>query len=123
MIVCAGVEIGSAQTPTPGATPIPQASPIPTPPSLEKQFFKNIVRDQKAIWTAPFRLRKKDAEWFVPLGAATTALIFTDRRTSSFVSRSGSLPAASRGFSQGGTFYATGSVAAGFYLFGRATNN
>lgn len=119
----AGAEIVSAQTPAPRATPIPQASPMPPPPSLEKQFFKNIVRDQKAIWTAPFRLRKKDAEWLVPLGTATTALILTDRRTSSFVSRSGSLPAASRGFSQGGTFYATSSVAAGFYLFGRATNN
>ena len=118
-----GAIIGSAQTPSPGATPIPKASPMPTPPSLEKQFFKNILRDQKAIWTAPFHLRGKDSRWLVPLGAATAALIATDRRTSSFVSRNGSLSGVSRGFSQGGTFYATGGIAAGFYLFGRAADN
>ncbi len=118
-----GAIIGSAQAPSPGVTPIPKAPPPPPPPSLEKQFFKNILRDQKAIWTAPFRLRGKDAKWLVPLGAATGALFATDRRTSSFVSRNGSLPGVSRGFSQGGTFYATGGIAAGFYFVGRAAGN
>lgn len=120
-----GTAPGSAQTPLPAATPISQASPspAPTPRSVEKEFFKNILRDQKAIWTSPFYLRGTDAKWLIPLGAATTALIANDRRTSSFVSRRGSLPAVSRGFSQGGTFYATGGIAAGFYLLGRATDN
>jgi membrane-associated phospholipid phosphatase len=124
-VFSAGAETGSAQTPLPGATPISQASLAATPTlqSLEKQFFKNILRDQKAIWTYPFHLRGKDGRWLVPFSAATAALIATDRRTSSFVSRSGNFPALSRGFSQGGTFYATGGIAAGFYLFGRATNN
>ncbi len=100
----------------------PAALP-PAAPSLEKRFFKNILRDQKKIWTAPFRLRSEDAKWLIPLGAATTALIATDRRTSSQVSRNGSLPAFSRRVSQGGAFYAAGGVAAGFYLIGRATKN
>lgn len=100
----------------------PPATPTP-PPLLEKQFFKNILRDQKKIWTAPFRLRGEDAKWLIPLGAATTALIATDRRTSSEVSRNGSLPAFSRRVSQGGAFYTAGGIAAGFYLVGRATKN
>jgi hypothetical protein len=52
-------------------TPAPQVSPIP---SLEKQFLKNIVRDQKKIWTAPFGLHTVDAKWLVPLGLSTTGL-------------------------------------------------
>ncbi len=119
-VILVGVEISPAQITLPAATPTPQASPNP---SLEKQFFKNILRDQQAIWTSPFRLRGKDIKWLVPLGAATAGLIATDRRTSAFVSRNGSLPAVSRGFSQGGSFYATGGVAAGLYLIGRGTNN
>lgn len=100
----------------------PQPSPTATP-SLEKQFFKNILSDQKKIWTAPFRLRAADAKWLIPLGTATTAFIATDRRTSAKVSRRGSLPAISRNVSQGGAFYTAGGIAAGFYLVGRATNN
>src|SRR5204863_10166884 len=41
-----------AQTPSP--------SPTPTP-SLEKDFFKNILRDQKAIWTSPAHVHGHDA--------------------------------------------------------------
>lgn len=95
----------------------------PTAPSLEKQFFKNVLRDQKKIWTAPFRLRGEDTKWLIPLGAATTALIATDRRTSSEVGRNGSLPVFSRRVSYGGAFYTAGGIAAGFYLIGRATKN
>ncbi len=119
-VILVGVEISPAQTTLPAATPTPQASPKP---SLEKQFFKNILRDQQAIWTSPFRLRGKDIKWLVPLGAATAGLIATDRRTSAFVSRNGSLPAVSRSFSQGGAFYTAGGLAAGFYLIGKSINN
>lgn len=115
----------SAQTiPSPSAIPTTSRTPQVSPaPSLEKQFFKNILRDQRAIWTSPFRLRGRDAKWLIPLGASAAALISTDRRTSAFVSRNGSLPAVSRDFSQGGSFYATGSVAAGLYIIGRSTDN
>ncbi len=49
-----------AQTPQPGPAPAPQPSSSPT---LEKQFFKNILSDQKAIWTSPFHLKRRDARW------------------------------------------------------------
>src|ERR1041384_6731932 len=65
---------GAAQTPAPA----PVASPTPT---LEREFFKNVLRDQKMIWTAPFHLHSKDARWIAPLGLGTAALITTDRLT------------------------------------------
>jgi hypothetical protein len=60
--------------------PLPTPAPTPTP-SLEKQFFKNIWRDQKAIWTMPLNVQKQDAKWMVPSGIGTMALITTDRIT------------------------------------------
>jgi membrane-associated phospholipid phosphatase len=41
----------------------------------------NILKDQGAIWTSPFRLHSHDLEWVVPLGLATGAAIATDHRT------------------------------------------
>src|ERR1043166_5287673 len=62
----------TAQTPTP--TPTPSTSS-----SLEKNFFKNILQDQKAIWTAPFHLRRADSKWVVPGSIGLMALFTTDR--------------------------------------------
>src|SRR5712691_12685453 len=78
IIVMAGT--ASAQA-APASTPrAPQPSPSPTP-SFERKFLKNILRDQRAIWTAPLHLQKQDAKWLVPLSLSTAALIATDRRT------------------------------------------
>src|SRR5712692_11162458 len=77
IIIIAGMSSASAQTPT-STPPTPQPSPTP---SLERKFLKNILRDQRAIWTSPLHLKKEDAKWLVPLGLSTTALIATDRRT------------------------------------------
>jgi membrane-associated phospholipid phosphatase len=106
----------------------PQASPSPTPqpsatPTLEKQFFKNILRDQKAIWTSPFHLRGADARWLAPLGLGTAALIATDRRTGDEIAESTQQLNASRIISYAGSGYGVGSVALGFYIFGRAKND
>jgi len=53
-----------------------QPTPVPSPtPSLEKQFFRNILRDQVGIWTAPFHMSRDDAKLVLPIGVATAALI------------------------------------------------
>jgi len=39
--------------------------------SLGVPFLKNLVSDQKAIWTSPLRLRWADGTWLFPLAAAT----------------------------------------------------
>ncbi len=109
---------GYAQTPTKPSTPT--ASPTP---SLEKEFFKNVLRDQKAIWTAPLHLHGEDAKWMVPFGLGSMALITTDRITGDEIAEFDRQVKASRIVSYGGSTYGIGAVAATFYLVGRKTNN
>src|SRR5712691_829234 len=74
VMIIAVMSSASAQAPT--STP----QPSPTP-SLERKFLKNILRDQRAIWTWSLHLQRDDAKWLAPLGLSTAALIATDRRT------------------------------------------
>jgi membrane-associated phospholipid phosphatase len=109
-----------AQDASPSPSPQPQASPAP---SLEHQFFRNVMRDQVAIWTAPFHLHQRDARWLAPIGVGTLALIATDRRTGDEIGESTGQLKASRFISRAGSSYFTGGVAATFYLFGRAKHD
>jgi PAP2 superfamily len=102
-----------AQTPTPS----------PSPKSLESEFFKNILRDQKAIWTAPFHLHRVDAKWMVPAGIGAMALITTDRITGDEIGESERQVKASRIVSYAGSVYGIGALATTFYLVGRNRNN
>ncbi len=110
-----------------GAQTSPAVSPQATPtPSLEKKFFINILRDQKAIWTSPFHVDRNDAKWVVPIGLSTAVLFATDRHTSGELVENGDNQnrlRISKDISQLGTVYATGGVAAAFYLTGRATHD
>jgi membrane-associated phospholipid phosphatase len=110
----------SAQTIAPAPSPTPQAKPAPT---LERQFFKNILRDQRAIWSSPFHLRSADMKWLLPLGLSTATLVATDRHTAGSLGDERRRINASRYISYLGSAYGTGAVAAGFYLVGRATHN
>lgn len=109
-----------AQTLTPTPSPTPDVS---VAPSLEREFFKNILRDQKAIWTAPFHLDRNDAKWLVPVGLGTMALITTDRITGDEIGESDSQLNVSRAVSYAGSTLAAGAVVGSFYLAGRATHN
>lgn len=99
------------------ASPRPDPSPSPT---LEHEFFKNILRDQKAIWTAPFRVGRDDAKWLLPLGLGTAALIATDRTTASGIAEFDDQLSASRWISYPGSTYGAAAVGGVFYLAGRA---
>ena len=99
------------------------ASPSPDPsssPTLEHEFFKNILRDQKAIWTAPFKWDRGDAKWIVPLGLGTAALIATDRTTATEIAEFDDQLSASRWISYPGSTYGAAAVGGVFYLAGRA---
>jgi hypothetical protein len=41
-------------------------------------LLKHLVEDQKAFWTAPTRLKKKDAKWGLPLLGFNGVLIASD---------------------------------------------
>src|SRR5689334_18843038 len=49
-----------------------QADPF-TETRLGLPLLKNIVLDQKAVWTSPKHLRLNDANWIIPFGAITAA--------------------------------------------------
>ena len=111
MIVFAlATAIGSAaQTPT----------PTPVASSLEKDFFKNILQDQKNIWTAPLHLERSDAKWIVPGSIGLMALFTTDRITGDEMAESDGAIQASKAISYVGSVYGISAVAGSFYLLGR----
>ena len=101
-----------------------QTSPAPSPtPSLEHEFVKNILRDQKTIWTAPFHLERGDAKWVVPGAIGLMALFTTDRITGDEIFGANRQVGASRAISHAGSVYGLGAVATTFYLIGRKNNN
>src|SRR5256714_13782899 len=99
----------TAQTPS----PTPVASPTPT---LEHEFIKNVMRDQKAIWTAPFHLHERDGRWLAPIGLGTAALIATDQQTGDEMAESTGQLNASRIVSYAGSAYGVGGGARAFYI-------
>ena len=111
-----------AQSPPANRPSDPPASPTPSP-SLERRFLKNILRDQRAIWTSPFRMSGKDATWLAPLALSTAVLISTDRGTASSLANNDERLEVSRAISYTGAYYTTGGIAATFYLIGRGRNN
>src|SRR2546425_3899026 len=116
VIIIACMSSASAQTPT--STP----KPSPTP-SLERRFFKNILRDQRAIWTSPLHLKGDDAKWLAPLGLSAAALIATDRRTAGALHNDRLRLNISRDVAYLGSAGGASSIAGAFYLIGRATHN
>src|SRR2546423_12527394 len=108
-----------AQT-QPAPTPTPTPAPTPT---LEHEFFKNILHDQRALWTAPFHLREHDARWLVPLGLAAGALFATDQEAAGALNNNRARLNVSRHVSYLGSGYGTGGIAAAFYLYGRARHD
>jgi membrane-associated phospholipid phosphatase len=112
----------AAQTPTASSPPVPLPTPQASPtPSLEKRFLKNILRDQKAIWTSPFRVRGDTLRWLLPFGATTATLLATDRRTGEEIRKFDDQLSTSRAVSRIASY--TGGAAAVFYLVGRAKGN
>ena len=98
-------------------------TPSPSPSSLEKDFFKNILDDQKNIWTAPFHIERDDAKWIVPGSIGLMALITTDRITGDEIAEVDNRVAVSKAISNAGSAYTLGAVAGTFYLLGRKNNN
>jgi membrane-associated phospholipid phosphatase len=125
VLLVALCSVGSAaHAQTSPATPTPSpTTAVRTRPSLEREFFKNILRDQKAIWTAPLHLDRGDAKWMVPSGVGLMALITTDRITGDEIAEFDRLVKPSRVISYAGSSYAGGVIAATFYLVGRKKND
>jgi len=81
---------------------------------------KDVLIDQKRIWTSPFHTARKDIKWWAIFGGATAALIATDQYTAYHA------PINSTGVRVGtdasglGQAYTLIPIAAGFYFLGTA---
>jgi hypothetical protein len=94
-------------------------SDMPEPPEdSAKGFVKDIVVDQKKIWTSPFRMTRQNAKWWALFGAATGALLATDRRSAQQLPNTKDQLAVSRHVSQLGEVYSLMPIAGGLYLGG-----
>ncbi len=56
---------------------------------LGMPLIKNLLSDQKSIWTSPSHLRWADGSWLFPLAGATAGLLLTDRSTAIALSNPG----------------------------------
>jgi membrane-associated phospholipid phosphatase len=92
-------------------------------PSATGQFMRDVWKDQKAIWTSPFHLNRKQALTIVlPLAAVTAGLIATDSQTSKFLANTPGQTEWSQRFSNFGSFYTLGLVTGGSLIGGKITN-
>jgi hypothetical protein len=129
--------IALGQTPPEDGQDAAQSSTLevkPGPPALKQKdiwnetgFFhpfvrmpKYILQDQKAIWTSPFHTAKKDAKWWVISGAATAALIATDRYSVKQLPNSSSQVSVGTWASRFGSAYSLVPISTGFYIVGTA---
>jgi membrane-associated phospholipid phosphatase len=83
---------------------------------------KYILQDQKAIWTSPVHTVKADVKYWVIFGAATTALVATDRWTVKQLPNSSSQVSVSTWGSRFGSAYSLIPITAGFYFIGSGTH-
>src|SRR5258708_37883581 len=84
--------------------------------------MKNIGRDQRDIWTAPFRARVEDLKWIVPMVGLTAGAISADSELSSRVNQNGTIGKRAGTISNGGLAAALGG-AGGLYLMGKWRSN
>ena len=90
--------------------------------ALGLQTIKNIVRDQRQIWTSPAHVRLGHADWLVPYAGLTAGFLVTDRDVSLHLSNSPSTLKHYRDFSNYGLAGMGGAVG-GLYLWGKATGD
>ena len=90
--------------------------------SLGPHLLKDLASDQKEIWASPFHLRMVDADWLVPLGLATGAMLGTDTEVSKHLSISESRQGEFKTFSDFGIASMAG-AAGGLYLWGHMTHD
>ena len=103
-------------------TPVKQKDPSNEDNKLGLQTIKNIVRDQRQIWTSPAHIRLGHADWLVPYAGLTAGFLVTDRDASLHLSNSPSTLKHYRDFSNYGLAGIGGTVG-GLYLWGKATND
>lgn len=113
----------------PGSRPrTDEIAPVITPsgkpePNAWRRFPSNILADQKAIWTSPFRMSRQDAPWWILFGGATAGLIAGDRWMSRQLPNTNDQIAVATWSSRLGAAYSIIPITGAFYVYGRLTGS
>jgi len=100
---------------------VPEALAQDSPTESAGDFAKDVIHDQKQIWTSPFRMTRQNAKWWLIFGGITGVLIATDHPSSQQLPNTGDQLAFSRGVSQLGAEYTLIPFAGGLFLSGVLT--
>jgi hypothetical protein len=117
--------VSSAAPSTPTPTPAPVAHPVDDSHYASDnpvKFLRNLGRDQKDIWTSPFKARIQDLNWIVPLTGVSVGLINADAELSSRITGTSSLGKHASTVSNGGVALLLGGSGV-FYLVGKHTGD
>lgn len=112
----------SQSQPPPSSDPT-SPSPQTSKPSLEREFFKNLLRDQRDIWLSPFHVREANPWALVAVGGATTALLLSDEHTAARLGDNDGRFRISNNVSKLGGWYGVTGVTGAFYVVGLTTGN
>lgn len=80
-----------------------------------KDFTKNLLQDQRAIWTSPFHMTSKTAPIWILVGIGTAALIAADHPIWEAIPHSGTSVSVGKDISYAGAAYTVYPLAAGLY--------
>jgi membrane-associated phospholipid phosphatase len=89
---------------------------------FSKGFLRQMMSDEKQIWTSPARIHASDAKWLVPLAAGTGFLFTQDNNIVHHFDNRTSLQNASLKISNLGS-YATWGVPGAFLTIGKLSGN
>jgi membrane-associated phospholipid phosphatase len=84
---------------------------------------KNVLHDEKAIFTSPLHINRENARWWLLFGGATAALIASDRTITNNLPQTTPFTTPSRWTSRLGAPYSLFPMWGTFYLFGKAGDN
>ena len=109
--------------PQPPTEVVAEPSPQAAKPSPERQFLKNLLRDQRAIWTSPLHIKEGTPWRMIFIGGVSTALLLTDEHTAERLGDNESRLNISSNVSRAGSWYGMAAVSGAFYLVGRAAHS
>ena len=112
--------VGTVETAVKNAVGHTERDPLQN--ELGLRTIKNIMRDQREIWTSPARIRLGHADWLVPFAGLTAGFLVTDHDTSLHLSNSPNKLKNYRNLSNYGIAGMAGAVG-GLYLWGKATGD
>jgi len=101
---------------------VPDKAPDPSGASLGIPLLKNLVSDQKTIWTSPFHLHWADGSWLFPLAAATGGFFASDRAVPPALSKDPNKINRYTSFSNYGVYSLIG-VGGGLYVWSKITHD